>query len=127
MPTPDWDAEEYHQRSALQAWLAELHLARVELEGDERALDVGCGDGKITASIAARAGGEQGSRGAPGGSGPPRGPRVKVRQTQTHDPPKRAPAPPGLCPPPRQKSYHSQWDSRPIWARKAEILAFGGT
>lgn len=50
----DWDAQGYHDQSALQAWLAEKHLAFVALNGDERVLDVGCGDGKVTASIAAR-------------------------------------------------------------------------
>ena len=34
--------------------LAEEQLGRITLEGAERVLDVGCGDGKITAEIAAR-------------------------------------------------------------------------
>jgi trans-aconitate 2-methyltransferase len=34
--------------------MAEEQLARLTLAGDERVLDVGCGDGKITAEIAAR-------------------------------------------------------------------------
>src|SRR5262249_1380513 len=35
-------------------WLADKCLAGLELRGNERVLDVGCGDGKITAEIAAR-------------------------------------------------------------------------
>lgn len=48
---PQWDAEEYHKSSSQQQkWALEL-LARLELKGNERVLDVGCGDGKITAVI----------------------------------------------------------------------------
>src|SRR5262245_66260401 len=50
----EWNASEYHRRSALQKWLAEKSLAGVDLAGSERVLDVGCGDGKITAEIAER-------------------------------------------------------------------------
>jgi trans-aconitate 2-methyltransferase len=38
----------------LQQLAAERALAELVLEGDERVLDVGCGDGKVTAMIAAR-------------------------------------------------------------------------
>jgi trans-aconitate 2-methyltransferase len=38
----------------MQKWLADLSLAAISLDGWERVLDVGCGDGKITAGIAAR-------------------------------------------------------------------------
>jgi trans-aconitate 2-methyltransferase len=50
----EWDADAYRHVSALQRWLAEKSLANVELRGDERILDLGCGDGTITAEIAAR-------------------------------------------------------------------------
>jgi trans-aconitate 2-methyltransferase len=50
----EWDASEYNRQSSLQAALAEEQLGRLTLEGAERVLDVGCGDGKITAEIAAR-------------------------------------------------------------------------
>ncbi len=48
---PNWDAEEYHKSSSQQQkWALEL-LTKLELKGNERVLDVGCGDGKITAVI----------------------------------------------------------------------------
>jgi trans-aconitate methyltransferase len=50
----EWNASEYHRQSTLQQTLADEHLARVALNGNERMLDVGCGDGKITAEIAKR-------------------------------------------------------------------------
>jgi trans-aconitate 2-methyltransferase len=50
----EWDAAAYNQQSALQKWLADEHLASLQLEGTERVLDLGCGDGKITAEIADR-------------------------------------------------------------------------
>jgi len=57
MPKPfpmqiKWDAAEYAANSVPQlAWAREL-IARLNLRGDEHILDVGCGDGKITAEIA---------------------------------------------------------------------------
>ncbi len=39
---------------SLQKWLADEHLAALTLNGAERVLDVGCGDGRITAEIADR-------------------------------------------------------------------------
>src|SRR5262249_209466 len=53
-PMTEWDARGYHRVSALQQWLAEKSLARLSLDGDERVLDVGCGDGKVTVEIARR-------------------------------------------------------------------------
>jgi trans-aconitate methyltransferase len=50
----EWNAGEYNRVSSLQDALAEEQLGRLTLEGAERVLDVGCGDGKITAEIAAR-------------------------------------------------------------------------
>lgn len=49
-----WNAEDYHKNSSeQQKWGLEL-LDKVALSGNERVLDVGCGDGKITAEIARR-------------------------------------------------------------------------
>src|SRR5262245_43419665 len=56
-PTPsstEWDAKDYHGQSRLQEVLAEEHLGWLPLEGWERVLDVGCGDGKVTSGVAAR-------------------------------------------------------------------------
>ena len=47
-----WNAADYAANSAVQqTWAREL-IARLKLRGDEHVLDVGCGDGKITAEIA---------------------------------------------------------------------------
>lgn len=49
-----WDPADYARHSATQqVWATEL-LARLPWRGDERILDVGCGDGQITARLAAR-------------------------------------------------------------------------
>jgi trans-aconitate 2-methyltransferase len=50
----EWNAGEYSRHSSLQAAVAQEQLGRLTLEGAERVLDIGCGDGKITAEIAAR-------------------------------------------------------------------------
>jgi trans-aconitate 2-methyltransferase len=50
----EWDAAEYSRRSSLQETMAAEVLASLDLGGSERILDVGCGDGKITAQIANR-------------------------------------------------------------------------
>jgi trans-aconitate 2-methyltransferase len=48
-----WDAEDYSRSSSAQhVWAREL-IAKLRLRGDESVLDVGCGDGKVTAEIAA--------------------------------------------------------------------------
>ncbi len=48
---PVWNAADYAANSAQQqSWAREL-IARLKLRGDERMLDVGCGDGKVTAEI----------------------------------------------------------------------------
>lgn len=51
---PDWDGWSYRRVSALQTWLATQSLSGVSMAGHERVLDVGCGDGRITAAIAAQ-------------------------------------------------------------------------
>src|SRR6267154_793907 len=61
----EWDAAEYSRRSSLQEAMAQEVLALLDLKGSERILDVGCGDGKITAQIASRA-----SKGSVVGVGP---------------------------------------------------------
>lgn len=50
----EWDAGGYSNISSLQKAMAEEVLAQIELNGSERVLDVGCGEGKITAQIARR-------------------------------------------------------------------------
>ena len=50
----EWNASEYDQLSALQDVMAAEVLSLLQLKGNERILDVGCGNGKTTASIAAR-------------------------------------------------------------------------
>ncbi len=49
-----WDPEEYNKSSSKQQkWAHELIL-KLDFKGDERVLDIGCGDGKVTAEIARR-------------------------------------------------------------------------
>jgi trans-aconitate 2-methyltransferase len=49
-----WDARDYRESSSAQLqWAREL-LNTLQLRGNERILDIGCGDGKITAEIAKR-------------------------------------------------------------------------
>jgi trans-aconitate methyltransferase len=48
-----WDALDYAKSSsAQQQWAREL-IGKLQLQGDESLLDIGCGDGKVTAEIAA--------------------------------------------------------------------------
>ena len=50
--TATWNAADYAANSAVQqTWAREL-IAKLNLRGDEHVLDVGCGDGKVTAEIA---------------------------------------------------------------------------
>jgi trans-aconitate 2-methyltransferase len=50
----DWDAASYHRLSEPQfAWGLDV-LAGIELRGDERALDVGCGTGRLTLELIRR-------------------------------------------------------------------------
>ncbi|WP_028894045.1 class I SAM-dependent methyltransferase [Syntrophorhabdus aromaticivorans] len=49
-----WDAEDYYENSSeQQKWGFEL-LDKLSPEGNERILDLGCGDGRITADMARR-------------------------------------------------------------------------
>ncbi|MGO8765922.1 MAG: class I SAM-dependent methyltransferase [Limisphaerales bacterium] len=51
-PAAKWNAADYAANSVVQqTWAREL-IARLQLRGHERILDVGCGDGKVTAEIA---------------------------------------------------------------------------
>jgi trans-aconitate 2-methyltransferase len=51
--TDVWSAAQYTRHSSLQEQMAAQVLALVDLRGDERVLDIGCGDGRISARIAA--------------------------------------------------------------------------
>ncbi len=51
----EWLANSYSRQSSLQLAMAREQLRLLRLNGSERILDVGCGDGKITAAIAERA------------------------------------------------------------------------
>ena len=47
-----WNAADYAANSAAQQiWAREL-IVQLHLRGNERILDVGCGDGKVTAELA---------------------------------------------------------------------------
>ena len=51
-PSTTWNAAEYAANSAVQqSWAREL-IAGIHLRGDEHILDIGCGDGKVTAELA---------------------------------------------------------------------------
>ena len=50
----EWNAADYSRHSSLQEAMAQEVLALLDLNGSERILDVGCGEGKITADIASR-------------------------------------------------------------------------
>lgn len=50
----DWDGTRYGVVSALQRQMAAESLSLLELDGDERVLDIGCGDGYVTTQIADR-------------------------------------------------------------------------
>ena len=52
--TRDWDAETYHRVSQPQVDWAKAVLDRLELRGDERVLDAGCGSGRVTEMLIER-------------------------------------------------------------------------
>jgi trans-aconitate 2-methyltransferase len=54
MPPRDWDATSYEQVSAPLEAMGREVLDRLELRGDERVLDAGCGTGRVTAALAER-------------------------------------------------------------------------
>lgn len=52
VPSAKWNAADYAANSVVQqAWAREL-IVQLNLRGNEHILDVGCGDGKVTAEIA---------------------------------------------------------------------------
>lgn len=54
MSTFQWNAADYRRYSrAQQGWAREL-IAKLDLQGDEQVMDLGCGDGKVTVEIAAQ-------------------------------------------------------------------------
>jgi trans-aconitate 2-methyltransferase len=52
--TSDWNADRYHEISTPQQTWGRRVLDRVQLKGTERALDLGCGTGRLTALLAER-------------------------------------------------------------------------
>lgn len=50
----EWNPSGYERIAQLQRVMAEAVLGRLTLEGSERILDVGCGQGRITAEVATR-------------------------------------------------------------------------
>jgi trans-aconitate 2-methyltransferase len=50
----EWNAPEYARIAALQEVMATQAISLLDLKGSERVLDLGCGNGKVTAEIAAR-------------------------------------------------------------------------
>ena len=53
-----WSGENYHQNSTSQKNAAADLMSHISLEGSESILDVGCGDGKITAKLAEKTDGK---------------------------------------------------------------------
>lgn len=51
---PKWNAKDYEQNSAAQQQWGEALIDRITFQGNERVLDLGCGDGKLSARIADR-------------------------------------------------------------------------
>jgi len=48
-----WNPSDYERNSSAQERAAEAVISRLNLRGDEHILDIGCGDGKVTAKMAA--------------------------------------------------------------------------
>ena len=54
MPPREWDASSYDRVSDPQIAMARDVIDRLDLQGDERVLDAGCGTGRVTALLAER-------------------------------------------------------------------------
>ena len=54
MPPRDWNATSYERMSAPLEAMGREVLDRLELSGDERVLDAGCGTGRVTAALLER-------------------------------------------------------------------------
>ena len=54
MPVREWDGTSYDRISGPQEQMGLEVLSRLDLAGDERVLDVGCGSGRITEALLAR-------------------------------------------------------------------------
>jgi trans-aconitate 2-methyltransferase len=54
MPPRDWDAGSYERMSAPLEAMGREVLDRLDLHGDERVLDAGCGTGRVTAALLER-------------------------------------------------------------------------
>jgi trans-aconitate methyltransferase len=52
--TKEWDAGSYHKVSGPQTTWGRRVLSRLEVAGDERVIDAGCGTGRLTADLMAR-------------------------------------------------------------------------
>ena len=50
----EWNAQSYHKVSGPQTTWGHKVLARLSVRGDERAIDAGCGSGRLTASLMER-------------------------------------------------------------------------
>jgi trans-aconitate 2-methyltransferase len=98
----EWDAAEYARRSSLQQAMAQEVLALLDLNGSERILDVGCGDGKITGQIAHRA-----PRGSVLGVDPS---RDMIRFAHDHFGPARVPNLRFQVADARHLSFHNEFD-----------------
>ena len=54
MPPRDWDADSYERMSGPLEAMGRDVLDRLDLRGDERVLDAGCGTGRVTAALVER-------------------------------------------------------------------------
>ena len=54
MPPRDWDAASYERMSGPLEAMGRDVLDRLDLRGDERVLDAGCGTGRVTAALLER-------------------------------------------------------------------------
>src|SRR3954467_7677084 len=100
MPPREWDAASYERVSGPQEQWGRDVLDRLELDGDERVLDAGCGTGRVTAALLERL--PHGEVVAVDGS------PAMVEETRE----RRGGGPPGgggCCPPPRRTGG---WGSR---------------